>query len=348
MTVDRAEPRDPASADADDSVSTGRIEPAVLGAAATLPAQRRRDRRREPRGRRHDDAPARQHEARRDGQARSDGFSDVEYVFEADAINITPLGPYLRSLWERRQFMLALARSEARSKRSNAALGALWSLLDPLLQAFLYFMLFSVIRGGQRPMEFLPVLIGSMFLFRMVMSGFGDGGKSIKKSKGLLLNSSFPRALFPLTTVCREVMTLPPAVAVTAVFHIALGPPLSWSLLLLPVLFALQVLLMVGVSLLMSTLLVYFKDAENAVQYVSRLMFFITPVIYPVTLLNDSMRAVLSWQPFFALFSSYQAILDGRAPTLWQVVQVMLWAVVLLVVGLRTFRRHEHEFAMRL
>jgi ABC-type polysaccharide/polyol phosphate export permease len=135
---------------------------------------------------------------------------------------------------------------------------------------------------------------------------------------------------------------------VYVVFYVALGASGGWSLLWLPVLFAFQVVLMVGLALLVSTIVVYFKDAENAVQYVARLMFFTTPVIYPVTLLPDSMRTVLSFQPFFALFASYQVILDGGVPGLWQMTQVVIWACLLLAVGLRVFRRHEHEFAMRL
>lgn len=261
---------------------------------------------------------------------------------------MVPLPAYLRSLWERRHFMLALARSENRKLRSNAALGAVWSVLDPLLQAFIYFMLYSVIRGGSRAMEFLPVVIGGILLFRLALAAMTEGGKSLKQSKSLVLNSTFPRALFPVTTVFKGVLTMPPAIAVWLAFQLALGASLSWGVLLLPVLFAFQVVSMVGMSLLVCTVVVYFKDAENAVQYLARMMFFVTPVIYPVSLLSDSLRAVLSWQPYFALFASYQEIFNGGAPSLWQVTQIVLWAVVLLVIGLRVFRRHEHEFAIRL
>lgn len=324
-------------------------EPAVLGAAATLPGQSRRDRRRQrPTAQRQVDRTSRPTVPLRGSADDPEGYSDVEYVFEAHGVNTTPLAPYIRSLWERRRFMLEMARAEIRGQRSSAALGAVWTVLDPLFQGAIYFLLFTVIRRGGRPIDFLHVLIGGMFLFQLALEAVSQGGRSLKSSKNLVLNSTFPRALFPLTTVCKGVMTLPPAIAVYAVFHVALGAPFGWGLLLLPVLFALQLMLMVGLSLLVSTLVVFFKDAENAVNYVTRLLFFTTPVIYPYYLLPDSLRLVLSFQPFFALFASYQAILDGSVPGLWQMAQVVIWAVLVLVVGLRVFRRHEHEFAMRL
>ena len=322
-------------------------EPTVLGAAASLPDERRRDRPTRRSRRRHITRPVRPSVPGDDAAGSSDDYSDIEYVFEPSGANIVPLRDYLESLWERRQFILALARSENRRMRSNAALGALWSVLDPLFQALVYFMLYTVIRGS-RNMDFLPVVIGGFLMFRMALAAVSEGGRSLKQSKNLVLNSTFPRAVFPITTVCKGVLTLPPAIAVFLLFDIALGPTVGWSAVLFPLLFALQLVLMVGLALLVSTLVVYFKDAENAVQYVIRLMFFVTPVIYPVSLLSDSLQAVLSWQPYFALFAAYQEIFSGGWPSLWQVVQVALWAVVTLVAGLRIFRRYEHEFAMRL
>lgn len=322
-------------------------EPTVLGAAATLPDQRRRDRRARPARRRHITGPGRPAVPGHDAAGSPDGYSEIEYVFEPSSTNMLPLGEYLRSLWERRQFILALARSDNRKMRSNSALGGLWSVLDPLIQSLLYFVLYTTIRGGKN-MDFLPVIIGGFLMFRLALSAMSDGGRSLKQSKGLVLNSTFPRALFPITTVCKGVLMMPPAIAVMVLFNIALGPTLGWSVLMFPLLFALQLVMMVGLALLIATIVVYFKDADNAVQYMIRLMFFITPVIYPVSLLSDNLQAVLAWQPYFTLFASYQAILSGAWPSLWQLAQVALWAVVTLAIGLRVFRRYEHEFAIRL
>jgi ABC-type polysaccharide/polyol phosphate export permease len=323
-------------------------EPAALGAAATLPEKQRvrargRQRREKRRDRRAASAARRQESTR-----AADGYSDTEYVFEADAPATTPIVPYVRELWERRRFMVELARAELRGKHSSTALGRLWGVLDPLFQAAIYYMLFTIIRRGARPTEFLHVLIAGVFLFQLALSAITEGGRSIRKSKSLMLNSTFPRALFPIATVCLGVMRFGPAVPVYAAFHLGLQAPVGWGLLLLPALFAVQLVLMLGLALLVSTLVVIVKDAGNAVQYIGRVLFFVTPVIYPLDSIPEDIRDVISWQPFFALFACYQEVFDGRIPGLGLVIQAVLWAGVLLMIGIRVFLRHERELAIRL
>jgi ABC-type polysaccharide/polyol phosphate export permease len=350
MTGKRLEPSGPPATREDVTATMPtEEEPSVLGAAATLPAPpRTRRARRAHRASARRGARQARPEPSGNGTADSNGYSDIVYVFEAGAATTTPLRPYLRSLWDRRRFMLEQARADLRGNRSSTALGGLWGILEPLLQAAIYYMLFTIIREGSRPTEFLHILVAGIFLFQLALSSITEGGRSIRGAKSLMLNSIFPRALFPITTVCKAVMKFGPVVPVYAAFHFVLQAPVSWSLVLLPVLFAFQVLLMVGLALLVSTLVVFVRDAGNAVQYVGRLLFFTTPVIYPVALIPDGIRAVLSWQPFFALFASYQEILDGRVPEPGLLVQVVLWAVGILVLGTRVFLRHERELAIRL
>jgi ABC-type polysaccharide/polyol phosphate export permease len=338
-------PTDPTAVPADG-------EPAVLGAAPTLPDRpRQRTTRRERRASRRGGRPAPPAPPAGPGDGsveRPGGYSDTEYIFEADGQTSTPLVPYLKALWERRRFMLELARADLRGQQSSTTLGRLWGVLDPLFQAAIYYLLFTIIRQGVRPTEFLHVLIAGVFLFQLALSAITEGGRSIRSSKDLMLNSTFPRALFPITTVCRGVMRFGPAVPVYAAFHIGLRAPVGWGLLLLPVLFAVQVVLMVGLALLVSTLVVFVKDAGNLVQYIGRLLFFTTPVIYPVASVPDGIRDVLSWQPFFALFASYQEIFDGGVPGFGLMIQAALWAAGFLFVGTRVFLGHERELAIRL
>jgi len=336
---------DPTQAPTDD-------EPAVLGAAATLPDQQRRgpmrrDRRARRRGRRRDAGQAPPN-TRQGAPADGSGYSDIEYVFEAGATTFTPLVPYVKAVWERRRFMLEFARAGLRGKQASTILGRLWGVIDPLVQALLYYLVFTIIRRGGRPIEFLPILIGGFFLFGLAMSALGEGGRSIRGSKGFMLNSTFPRAVFPITSIYTAVMRFAPAILVYAAFHVALGAPTGPQLLLLPVLFAIQLVMMLGLALLVSTIVALFADAGNAIQYLTRILFFTTPVIFPLAAIPAGIYATLQWQPFFALFASYQEILGGDVPGLGQVLLAAFWAAFFLIIGTRVFLRHERELAMRL
>lgn len=276
-------------------------------------------------------------------------YSEIEYVFEPHSRALPNLRDYLDALWERRQFMVALAKSDLRSLRSSTALGSVWGVLDPLFQAGIYYFLFVVLRGGTSDRaKFLPVLIAGFFLYGLTTAAIGEGGGSIKRAKGLMLNSTFPRALLPVTTVYKTLRAFVVSACVLAVLFPTVGGTVGIGLFALPLLFGIQLVMNIGIALLVSTFIVLVPDANNVMTYVTRVLFFATPVIYPVDLLPDSARLLIGWQPLFALFASYQAVFTGKMPDAGLVIQAAAWAVALLVIGGRVFLRHEREFTMHL
>jgi ABC-type polysaccharide/polyol phosphate export permease len=221
-------------------------------------------------------------------------------------------------------------------------------VLDPLFQAAIYFFLYSVLRKGQANNQFLPVLLGGFFLFQLSLQALSEGGNSIKRSRGLLLASTFPRALLPITSVYKSLKNFVPSIFVFAVLFPLVGGRLGTGLFLLPLLFAIQVTMNVGIALLVSTFVTLVPDAQNVMNYITRVLFFATPVVYPVTLLAGSAKLLVAWQPLFPVFASYQAIFAGGVPSAGYMVEAAAWAAFLLIAGTRVFLRREREFAMRL
>jgi teichoic acid transport system permease protein len=276
-------------------------------------------------------------------------YSDIEYVFEPHSASLPDLRSYVAALWERREFMVALAKSDLRSLRSSTALGNVWNVLDPLFQAGIYYFLFAVLRkGATNQTQFVPILISGFFLFQVSISALGEGGTSIKRGKGLMLNSTFPRAMLPVTAVYKSVRNFVPSACVLVFLFPLVGGKFGPGLFVLPMLFVLQVLMCVGIALLVSTWVTLVPDAANIMAYITRVLFFATPVVYPVSLLPSSAKLIVGWQPLFALFSSYQAVFGGGVPSLSLIVQTAFWSFFLLIVGIQVFLRHEREFASHL
>ena len=274
-------------------------------------------------------------------------YSDVEYVFEPHTKSVPQLRPYLEALFERRRFMAALAQADLRTARSRTSLGNIWSVLNPLFQAGIYFFLYSVLRSGANT-SFLPVLIAGFFLFGLSTAALGEGGNSILRARGLMLNSTFPRALLPVTSVYKSLREFVPAAIVLAVLFPLLGGQIGPGLLVLPLLFGFQIVMNIGIALLVSTYVVLVPDGSNLMSYVNRILFFATPVMYPVALLPANVKAFLQWQPLFPLFASYQAIATGTMPSFSLIVETGLWAGALIVLGAYVFLKHEREFTIHL
>ncbi len=275
-------------------------------------------------------------------------YSDVVYVFEPHTTVLPDIREYVEALWDRREFMKELVRADVRSLRSSTALGNIWGVLDPLFQAGIYYFLYSVLRRGAAQSQFLPVLIAGFFLFGISMAALGEGGASIKRSRGLILNSTFPRALLPVTSVYKSVRNFIPSACVLVVLFPLVGGRIGSGLIFLPLIFVLQVGMCVGIALLVSTFVTLVPDASNIMTYVNRVLFFATPVVYPVKLLPASAKLLIGWQPLFALFSNYQAVFSGQAPNLFLLLQTAAWSAGLLALGIQVFLRNERKFAMHL
>jgi teichoic acid transport system permease protein len=278
-------------------------------------------------------------------------YSDVVHVFEANSFDLPSIPEYAEGLSARRTFIAELARAEVRGQRSSTWLGELWALVDPVFQAAIYWFLFVIIRGGRggpRAVEYQTAIIGSVFLFNFTRISISDGGRSILRHKGLVLNAIFPRALLPIAEVYKGFLSTLPAFVVYALMHLAVGAPITSALLFLPLLLVLQTMMNLGLALLFSTATVLFKDMSNVLNYILRLLTFATPVIYPVSTLTPAIRRALSWNPLFPLFAAFQAVITGHAPAPWLIFQSFVWAVLLITVGAWVFLRHERSFALHI
>jgi teichoic acid transport system permease protein len=282
-------------------------------------------------------------------------YSDDVFVFEPGRSWHPGLREYFADVWKRRHFIVELARSDIRGSKSNQLLGQLWAVLDPLMQATIYWILVTLIRGSRdgelSAAQTAALIIGCVFLFSQFRVAFGEGSRELVKRKGLILNSMFPMAMFPLTAMYRGILELIPMIGVYAVFHVAAGMPFGPGLFMLPFLFALQLLMSFGICLLTTTAIVFVKDMANVTNYILRILFFMTPIIYPVSALSDVpsvLQAIIWLNPLFPLFAAYQEILLGGVPTFTQVFVTGAWAAFYLVVGYRVFVTHERAFAIRL
>lgn len=278
-------------------------------------------------------------------------YSDVTYVFEPNSLGLVSAGAYLEEVWDRRRFAVALAQSELRGPRASTVLGEVWGVLDPLFQAAIYWFLITVIRGkgvNTNSSQMLTQIMSGFFLFQFTATAMSEGGRSIIRNKGLILNTTFPRALLPMATLYKGLLELGPAMVVYAVVHVLMGAPVGAGLFALPFLFVLQVSISAGLAMIFSTLTIYIRDMSNILDYIMRILLFATPVIYPVAQLPASLQSILIVNPIFNLFAAYQAIFAGQLPSFSSVAITVVWAIVLPIFGFRLFVSHERGFAMRL
>lgn len=257
---------------------------------------------------------------------------------------------YIRSLWDRRQFAMAIPSAELQAQHRNTALGGLWHLIDPLISVGIWWLLFGVIlnvtRGVDNVVGFLAI---GVFAYHFTMGSVKAGTRAITSNEGLLRAISFPRAILPLSVVFAEVLSL--AYALTAMFVVVLitGEELAWSWLLVFPMFFVQFLFNVGLALFMARLADHFRDVVQIVPYGLRVWGMLSGVFYPVAIrLEDdhpTLFAIMEFNPAYLFMEMpRRAILDNAAPTAEQWITLSVWAVVMLITGFLFFLRRENEY----
>jgi teichoic acid transport system permease protein len=281
--------------------------------------------------------------------ARAGELAPEVHVYEPHRGGLPPLRPYLRDLWRRRHFAFELARTNLRAQHFDTVLGQLWLIVNPLLLAFVYFTLVTIVRGGSRGSEFLAHLMLGLFAFRFVRRSVRQGARSVVGGGRLILNMAFPRTLLPVASVLTGFMRFLPTLLIYAVVHVVVGlpvgPHLLWSI---PIL-ALLVVFTTGVTMLVAAVQVYFRDLREFLTYLLRIWLFASPILYYADEVPDRLQPIMAANPLYPMLGSLSDVVNqGQNPSHGLLLASFAWTVAAFIIGGLFFISREREFAVRL
>jgi len=280
---------------------------------------------------------------------RENDFAEEHHVYEPHLVGLPPLGPYLREAWRRRAFSVELSRTKLRAQHFNTVFGQLWLVLNPLLLALVYFILVDIIRGGGSRPGFFAHLVAGIFAYHLVSDAVRQGTKSVVTGGRLILNSAFPRALLPLSSVISAIKRFLPCILLYLPVHLASDLPVGPELLWVLPLFALLVVMASGLAMIVGALQVYFRDLKDFMPYLLRVWLFASPVLYFADEMPEKYRFLLDLNPLGQLLSAWSDVINlGGTPSGRELIVASAWAFGTLIVGFLFFVSREREFAVRL
>jgi teichoic acid transport system permease protein len=261
------------------------------------------------------------------------------------------LREYVRDVWRWRNFMITVPMNDLRAKNQDTVLGQIWHLLNPLLLAGIYYMLFGVVLGVSRGgvENYVAFLVVGVIVFNFTRTAMRAGAKTIVANRKLVQSISFPRAILPLSSVIEGLVSHFFATIVMWLVLYATGvrPTAQW-LLVVPFLI-LHTVFNLGLVLITARFTFHFRDTQQFLPYVLRIWFYISGVLIPIEdrfVTMPSVRAVLQANPIYIIIEiARDAFIDNTFdPTKWWTASA--WAVGLVVVGFLYFRRAEHEYGL--
>lgn len=271
------------------------------------------------------------------------------------------LSRYLREIWEFRHFLIYDSHSRASSQNSMDALGRVWMVINPILQALVYLTVFGYILETHRGVtNFIGYLIIGVFTFRFIQGAVTGAGSSISGNQKVVQAFNFPRAILPISSTVRELFATVPTFVVMAVLVYFLGDmqvgdmvrediTLSWHwLLFFPAIF-LALMVMTGLGLMFARLVNAYNDVKNLISIGTRIWFYTSAVIFSVDRFAEKGHEWIMWlmyhNPAFCVLDIIRdAWLYGEFADPYRWIVLTAWAVIAMVVGFIIFWQGEETY----
>lgn len=241
-----------------------------------------------------------------------------------------------------------LVKRNFNTKYRQSVLGVLWSFLNPLLTMAVQYLVFSALFRSDIP-HFPVYLLTGIILFSFMNECVTLGMDAVVASGPLIKKVAMPMAVYPLSRCITALIGLGLSLIPLAGAMLLSGTPLTPALLLIPAAAAMTFCFALGMSLLLCTMNVFFRDTRFLWSVASLLWTYATPIFYPITIIPAA------WQPIFRLNPMYQLItfmrtivLDGRCPSSAQWGMCLLAACIPLALGILVFRKAEDRFVFHL
>lgn len=258
---------------------------------------------------------------------------------------------YVRNAWRRRHFAYAMPAERFRSRNQNTILGNVWNLLNPMLTAGVYFLIFSVILNASRGVDnYVFWLVIGLFAFRLTNATVAQGATSITSRQGLVRSLKFPRVLLPVSTTIGELLSFVFEIAILFVFAFATGEGISWKIVLLPAVIALHTVFNLGLALIVARLNDAFRDVQQLIPFVFMILRYLTGVMIPIARFQESapvaLYYVISWNPLVQIIDLYRWVfMDSGAHVTWfDLAHAVGVSVLVLLIGLKFFAGAEHRY----
>ena len=254
---------------------------------------------------------------------------------------------YFKLLYRYKDLFWQLTFREIRARYKQSILGYFWAILVPLVNLLVLSVVFSNlfrIPTGNTP---YPIyLFVALVPWTFFTTSLSLATSSVLANGSLITKVSLPREILPITAITARIIDLILASLILLIFLIIYGVGLKLTLLYLPLIFLVQLMLMVGVSFFLSATNVFFRDIENVIGLLLMMWMYLTPIIYSPQLIPSHLQLLFYANPMTAIINAYrEVVLFGTAPSWNLFTYSTLLSLIIFVSGYFYFKKRSKYFA---
>lgn len=255
-------------------------------------------------------------------------------------INVAELVRYRDLLW-------FLTWRNIKVLYAQSVIGIGWAVLQPLFSMLVFtivFGMFAKIESDGVPYALFSFC--ALVPWAYFSNSLLESGNSLVTQADMLSKVYFPRLVLPLSSILAKLVDLLIALGVLGAMMLWYGRFPTWGVLMLPVLILIMMMTSAGVGMILTSMAIQFRDVKHAMPFIVQLLMYAAPVVYPTTIVPESLRWVYALNPMVGVIEGFRAGMLGTRPMPWSWIATgLVISIVMFLVGLFQFRRQERIFA---
>jgi lipopolysaccharide transport system permease protein len=280
------------------------------------------------------------------------GAADADQDAECTEIIIRPQSGWIPINWKEmiahRELLAFLIWRDIAVRYKQTILGSAWAILQPLLMMLIFTFVFGRFVGRNVPDITVPYpvfIFAGLIPWTLFSQGYAQAALSLATHQHLLSKVYFPRLFIPIAAACVFLVDLMYSLGIYVFVMLYYRVTPSWTIVFLPLLIGLTLIATLSLGIMLSALTVFYRDVRHIVPFLTQILMFVTPVIYPLSALPAKYHSFLALNPMFGIMTAYRAAILGD-DWHWPILAISTTsAIVSFLFALFYFRRTERRFA---
>lgn len=252
----------------------------------------------------------------------------------------------LKELWAYRELVWVMVGRDIKVRYKQTVMGVAWAIIQPLTMLLIFSVVFG--RLAKIPSDGFPYPIfvfSGMLAWNLFSSSVNAAGMSLVGSSNLVSKVYFPRIIIPIASIGTAFVDFLISCVLLICMMLIYGVPLSANVVYLPLLLCGLLMVSVGIGSWLASVTVMYRDFRFLIAFMLQIWMYITPVIYPISLVPDNWKWLLYLNPMFAWISAIRSSFLGQPIDVLGTVISLAISIAILIFGLRYFERTQRRFA---
>lgn len=253
-----------------------------------------------------------------------------------------------KNLYNYRELIKTSVKKDIGGKYKHSFLGVIWSFINPLLQILVYAIIFPLIMRNKIE-NYTVFMVCGLIPWTYFSTVLNRASFVMIENGNIIKKVYFPREILPLSLVTSETVNFLISSLIILAFVLIKGMGISIYILAFPVVLIVQYILLLGFSLLLSSVTVYFRDLQHFIGVLLQLFFYATPIVYSVETIPENFRWILKLNPMTYIIEGYRDIFYNQSmPDMKNLGIIFCIGLVITIIGYIIFNKLQKRFAEEL